>query len=63
MHDISKLHPIHQKMYREFVSSEFTSNEVPDSLYQLWLTLSNIPKKDWGKAETLDKVQEAVDNL
>ena len=50
-------------MYREFVSSEFTSNEVPDSLYQLWLTLSNIPKKDWGKAETLDKVQEAVDNL
>lgn len=62
MHDISKLHPIHQKTYQEFVSSEFTPNEVPDELYQTWLTLSEIPKKDWGKTSTIDKVQEAVEN-
>lgn len=57
MHDISKLHPIHQKAYQEFVSSEYTPNEVPDELYNVWLTLSEIPQKDWGKAST----QEAVE--
>ncbi len=57
MHDISKLHPIHQRAYQEFVSSEYTPNEVPDELYNVWLTLSEIPQKDWGKAST----QEAVE--
>lgn len=56
-HDISKLHPIHQRAYQEFVSSEYTPNEVPDELYNVWLTLSEIPQKDWGKAST----QEAVE--
>ena len=56
-HDISKLHPIHQKAYQEFVSSEYTPNEVPDELYNVWLTLSEIPEKDWGKAST----QEAIE--
>lgn len=40
MHDISKLHPIHQQMYRDFVSNEYTPNIVPDSLYQYYLKLS-----------------------
>lgn len=62
MHDISKLHPIHQKMYHEFITSEYTPNEVPDELYNLWLTLSEIPKKDWGSESTKEKVQEAVEN-
>lgn len=57
MHDISKLHPIHQRAYQEFVSSEYTPNEVPDELYNVWLTLSEIPQKDWGKKST----QEAVE--
>lgn len=56
-HDISKLHPIHQRAYQEFVSSEYTPNEVPDELYNVWLTLSEIPEKDWGKPST----QEAVE--
>lgn len=56
-HEISKLHPIHQKSYQEFVSSEYTPNEVPDELYNVWLTLSEIPQKDWGKAST----QEAIE--
>lgn len=56
MHDITKLKPVHQKMYQEFVSSEYTPNEVPDELYNVWLTLSEIPEKDWGKVST----QEAV---
>lgn len=56
-HDITKLDPIHQKMYKEFVSSEFTPNEVPDELYNAYLKLSKIPKKDWGKQETIDKIK------
>lgn len=56
-HDITKLDPIHQKSYQEFVSSEYTPNEVPDELYNVWLTLSEIPEKDWGKAST----QEAIE--
>lgn len=57
-HDITKLDPIHQKMYKEFVSSEFTPNEVPDELYNAYLKLSKIPKKDWGTAETIDKLKK-----
>lgn len=56
-HDISKLDPIHQQMYKEFVSSEFTPNEVPDELYNAYLKLSKIPKKDWGKQSTRDTIQ------
>ena len=55
-HDITKLDPIHQKMYKEFVSSEYTPNEVPDELYQAYLELSKIPKKDWNKQSTKDKL-------
>lgn len=57
-HDISKLDPIHQKMYQEFISSEFTPNEVPDELYNVWLTLAGIPEKDWGKQSTIDAIQD-----
>lgn len=56
-HDITKLHPIHQKMYQEFISSEYTPNEVPDELYDTYLKLSKIPKKDWGKQSTRDTIQ------
>ncbi len=56
-HDISKLDPIHQKMYQEFISSEFTPNEVPDELYDTYLKLSKIPKKDWNKSETIEKIK------
>ena len=63
MHDISKLHPIHQRAYQEFVSSEYTPNEVPDELYNVWLTLSEIPQKDWGKASTQEAInQQEVGN-
>ena len=62
-HDISKLDPIHQKMYKEFISSEYTPNEVPDELYEAYLKLSRIPKKDWGKPETIEKINESTDVL
>lgn len=62
-HDISKLDPIHQKMYQEFISSEFTPNEVPDELYDVYLKLSKIPKKDWNKSETIEKINESTDVL
>lgn len=62
-HDISKLDPIHQKMYKEFISSEYTPNEVPDELYEAYLKLSKIPKKDWGKPETIEKINESTDVL
>lgn len=50
-HDISKLHPIHQKTYREFVESTFTPNEVPDELYNLWLDLNETVPDIIGKQE------------
>ena len=56
-HDITKLDPIHQKTYKEFVSSKYTPNRVPDELYKVWLELSKIPKKDWGKQSTRDKLK------
>lgn len=60
-HDISKLHPIHQKAYKEFVSSEYTPNEVPDELYEAYLKLSKIPKEDWGKPATTEKLKSKTD--
>ena len=60
-HDITKLHPIHQKAYQEFISSEYTPNEVPDELYEVYLKLSKIPKKNWGKASTKDAIEKSVE--
>lgn len=60
-HDITKLYPIHQKAYQEFISSEYTPNEVPDELYEVWLALSKIPKKDWGKQSTKDAIEKSVE--
>lgn len=48
---------MHQKMYLEFISSEYTPNEVPDELYNVYLELSKIPKKDWNKQSTRDTIQ------
>ena len=48
---------MHQKMYLEFISSEYTPNEVPDELYNVYLKLSKTPKKDWNKPETIDKIK------
>lgn len=47
-------------MYQEFVASKYTPDEVPDELYNTYLALAEIPKKDWGKASTLEAVQEAT---
>lgn len=51
MHDISKLHPIHQQTYKEFVESKHTPNEVPDELYELWLDLNETVPDIIGKQE------------
>lgn len=59
MHDISKLHPIHQQMYKDFVSNKYTPHDVPDELYSVYLALANIPKEDWGKTSTVNKIKEA----
>lgn len=48
-------------MYHEFVSSIYTPNEVPDELYNVWLKLSEIPKKDWGKESTREKIIPVID--
>lgn len=50
-HDISKLHPIHQRMYKEFVNSIYTPNEVPDELYNLYLDLNETVPDIIGKQE------------
>lgn len=61
MHDISKLKPIHQKMYIDFVNSPYTPNEVPDSLYDAMLKLADIPQKDWNKQSTIDAIGQITD--
>jgi len=59
-HDISKLHPIHQKTYKEFVESDYTPNEVPDELYELWLDLNQTVPDIIGKQEEeMTKSQKA----
>lgn len=62
-HDISKLHPIHQQMYKDFVASEYTPDKVSDELYNTYLALSKIPQKDWGKPSTQEAIQKAVDDI
>lgn len=62
MHDLTKLHPIHQKTYKEFVSSIYTPNVVPDELYTFWVELNKHPQKDWGKQSVIDKARKIVDN-
>lgn len=49
-HDLSKLHPIHQDLYKQFQESEYTPN-VPDELYEYWLDLNNTVPDIIGKHE------------
>lgn len=58
MHDISKLHPIHQKIYQEFVSSEHTPNEVPDELYEYWLSVADAVDDENTKQTNSGMIQE-----
>lgn len=61
MHDISKLNSIHQKTYIEWQSQPLLNGAaVPEELYQLWLTLSEIPQKDWGKPSTQEAIEARV---
>lgn len=63
-HDISKLHPIHQKAYQEWVGEPLLKGSpVPDELYAVWLELSTIPKKDWGKESTIEAIQAVDENI
>lgn len=42
-------------MYKEF--TQYTNRPVPDELYNTWLTLADIPEKDWGKQSTIEAIQ------
>ena len=61
-HDITKLHPIHQKAYKEWLGQPILGGApVPDEMYNVWLTLASIPQKNWGKQSTRDAVSTAND--
>lgn len=60
-HDITKLDPIHQKNYLEYTNSRYYDKKVADELYGVYLELSKIPKEDWGKPETTEKLKNKTD--
>lgn len=63
-HDITKLHPMHQKAYQDFISEPILKGApVPDELYNVWLKLSKIPQKDWGKQSTVEAIQVVDENI
>jgi len=58
--DISKPLPEHQNIMQDFISDKFGvgyTEEYKQKMYNIYLALADIPKKDWGKQSTLDKVQ------
>ena len=58
-HDLSKLHPIHQQAYNEFVRSRHTPDIVPDELYAVWLDLNETVPDIIGKQQAdMSKAQK-----
>ena len=63
MDDIEGVHRDHQAILKSLLSDEygvgFTDQQKTDFI-AMYEALNVIPKKDWGKPETLEAVQEAA---
>lgn len=63
--DISKLLPEHQEIMRDFIADKFGigyTEEHKQQMYNIYLALVDIPKKDWNKESTKQAVQDASEN-
>ena len=58
--DISKLLPEHQNIMQDFISDKFGvgyTEEYKQKMYNIYLALADIPKKDWDKQSTIEAIQ------
>jgi len=59
--DLSKLHPDHQQIMQSVLSDEFGvgyTEEQKQKIYDSYLVLNKIPKKDWGKQSTIESLNK-----
>lgn len=58
-YDLTKLHPDNRRVFEGLTPDAYISQEVIDKLYLVYVELNSIPKKDWGKTSTVNKIKEA----
>jgi len=59
--DIEKLHPDHRQPMTDVLAmrgyTQMTDEKI-EQIYNVYLELNKIPKKDWDKQSTRDKLKE-----
>jgi hypothetical protein len=61
--DLSKIHPDHRKAMQEVIAMRSYTNisdEQINKLYKTYVELNKLPKKDWGKPETKEKLEKVA---
>lgn len=56
--DISQLLPEHQELMKNAIHLGIIDKPGLEKIYNAYLELSKIPKKDWDKQSTRDKLKE-----
>ena len=55
MMDLSKIHKDHREAMQEFVDDKYGvgyTDEIKQQMYDMYVKLNKIPKKDWNKLHT-----------
>lgn len=61
MYDLTKISSEHREVMASLVPNAYLTQETIDKIYEVYVALADIPKKDWDKPETIEAVQQVVD--
>lgn len=61
--DLSKIHPDHRALIKSVIDDEFGvgyTEQQKQQLYNTYVEVNKIPKKDWDKPEVIKKVKNGI---
>lgn len=62
--DLSKLRPEHREIVSDFINDKFGvgyTQEAKEKMYNIYLALADIPKKDWNKPSAKVEIEKVVE--
>jgi len=65
MYDLDNIHPDHQPAFKDVLSMRAysgLSDEQIQHIYNIYIEMNKIPKKDWNKPETVEVIKGLSDS-
>jgi hypothetical protein len=62
--DLSNIHQDHRALVQSILSDEYGvgyTDQQKEDILKIYEALADMPKKDWNKPETIEAVQQVVD--